>query len=80
MWREGGVIKAFNGAGGTGRWQTNLFKNKKMKQPNISLKDRAELILQSIRDWQRENGPVSDFRIKRQLAVTRKFCKTVYPN
>ncbi len=44
-----------------------------------NLKDRAEEILKSIRDWHREYGQPSDYRIKRQLAKTRHYCRTVRP-
>lgn len=40
---------------------------------------KEEMIMKKIRELREIYGPVTDFRIKRQLARTRKYCRTVKP-
>jgi hypothetical protein len=42
-------------------------------------KERANQLLQAIRELKIEKGETHPFRIKRQLAVTRHYCRTVEP-
>lgn len=44
-----------------------------------TLKEQGVMILQSIKELREIYGPVSDYRIKRQIVNTRKFCRTTYP-
>ena len=44
-----------------------------------TLKEQGVMILQSIRELREIYGPVSDYRIKRQLVNTRRYCRTVKP-
>lgn len=45
-----------------------------------TLKEQGVMILQSIRELREIYGPVPDYRIKRQLVRTRKYCRTVNMN
>jgi hypothetical protein len=62
------------------RITTMKFMELKINNMKPTLKDQSILILQSIRELREIYGPVPDYRIKRQLVNTRKYCRTVNMN